>query len=228
MRRPPNFLSPARKRPWSAVLASVIITGSLAVVPATAQNAQLRVVVVDGTQATNNTETGNMADVVVQVQDANQMPVSGASVSFVYPPSGPSGVFSNGQRTLTMTTGQDGHATASGVQPEGGPGQLQIRVSASYQGQTATAVVNQTNISVPVPRSATPTNSGANQSSASQSGQRSGMSRKKRIWIAVAIAAGAAAGGIATALASGGGGGSSTPGTPTIVLTPGTPTVGGP
>ncbi len=225
MRRPPNFLSPAQKRPpltgWTAIWAAMILTGGLAALPATAQNAQLRVVVVDGTQATNNIENGRMADVVVQVQDANRMPVAGASVSFVYPPSGPSGVFPNGERARTVTTGADGHATASGVSPEGGPGQFEIRISASYQGQTATAVVNQTNISVPLPQSAKP-------SSASSGGPSSGASRKKKIWIVVAIAAGAAAGGIATALASGGNGGSSTPSTPTIVLTPGTPTVGGP
>ena len=224
----PNLArGPARTPSWVLALTAFTIFLCLAVFPAAAQNAQLRVVVVDGTQATNNIENGRMADVVVQVQDASRMPVSGASVSFVYPPSGASGVFANGQRTLTVTTGQDGRAAVSGVSPEGGPGQLQIRIAASYQGQTATAVVNQTNISVPVPQSASPSDSSsATQSSASQGQQRSGASRKKKIWIAVVIAAGVAAGSIAAA--SGGGSSGSTSQAPTIVLTPGTPTVGGP
>ena len=202
-----------------------------------AQQPQLRVVIVEGEDALNNTQTGANRDVTVEVRGPDQMPVSGATVTFVLPDNGASGTFPNGQRTLMVDTNNQGRATASGIRSNNVAGPLQIRVSAVYMGIVATAVVRQTNVSVavaapkpaaqPAPQTAkdtAATRPSPAATSAPPAPARQGMSKTSKLVLVLAIVGGAAAGGIAV----GAGGGSSSGGSSggPITITSGTPTVG--
>jgi len=171
---------------------------------AAAQDEKLKVVVIEGQDAINNVHQPLPRDPVVEVQDGSGAPVQGASVTFFLPGTGPGGVFGNGTNTLTVTTDRTGRAVARGIHLNQQTGRFEIRVIASYQGQTATAFIAQTSVA---------------------GISTSGGGGSKKIWIILALGAAAAAGG-AIAATHGGSGGSSS--NAPIVITPGTPTVGGP
>ena len=168
-----------------------------------AQDSGLKIAVIEGQDAINNVNQSIAREPVVRVTSDSGAPVEGASVTFVLPSVGPGGSFPNGANALTVTTDRDGRAVARGIRFHR-VGRFQLRVNASYRGQNATAFVDETNISG---------------TSSSHTGPSS------KVWIILAVAAGAAAGGILAATHSGGS--SSSSNTP-IVITPGTPTVGGP
>lgn len=167
-----------------------------------AQEARLRIDVLEGQDAVNNVNQPIAREPAVRVLDAAGKSVEGATVVFALPSVGVGGIFPNGTNTLTVTTDRDGRAVARGIRFRQ-TGKFQIRVSASYQGQTASILIDQTNIS----------------------GVSSSKGPSSKVWIIVAVAAGAAAGGIFAATH---GGGSSSSSSAPIVITPGTPTVGGP
>jgi len=166
------------------------------------------------------------------------MPVMGAEVTFILPDQGPSGTFPSGMRSLVATTDAQGQAIARGVRPNNQTGPMQIRVAATYLGQTATAVITQTNVTMPVPETPKPAPVPPKEAPPPQSAKVAapdapapqpgrGMSKGVKVLLVLAIAAGAAAGAVlATRDSDSNGPGS--PGTPPIVITPGTPTVGGP
>ena len=207
-----------------------------------AQQPQLRVVIVEGEDALNNTLAAANRDVTVEVRGPDQMPVSGATVTFVLPDSGASGTFPNGQRTSMADTNNQGRATASGIRANNIAGPMQIRVSASYLGNIATAVVRQTNVAVavtepPKPTAAKPappkeTSTAATRPSpagtTTPAPKKPGMSKTAKLVLVLAIAGGAAAGGIAVGGKSSSSSTPGTPGTSPIGITPGTPTVGAP
>jgi hypothetical protein len=173
-----------------------------------AQNPKLQVVIIEGQGAINNIKQKTNVEPVVEVQDENRKPVPGAAVVFFLPSQGPGGMFANGSRTLTATTDHDGRAIARGIQFTQ-TGQFEIRVTASYQGETASAVITQNNI-------------------AGISASGGGRSISTKAIIIVALIAGGIAGGILAAEHAGGGSSSSSGGPAPIVITAGTPTVGGP
>jgi hypothetical protein len=173
--------------------------------PAFAQE-QLRILIVEGDGTINNIKQRVNVEPVVEVRDATNKLVEGAAVVFFLPSQGPSGTFSNGTKTLTTSTDRDGRASARGIHPNNQTGKFDIRVTASYQGQTASATITQTNISGSSP------GGGA-------------MSVGTKAWIILAICGGAVAGAVIAATHKSS---SSSSGTPTIVITPGTPTVGAP
>jgi hypothetical protein len=107
---------------------------------------KLNIVIVEGEGAINNIRQRVAREPIVQVEDENRRPVAGAIVTFFLPNQGPSGVFPDGSRTLTVTTDSQGQAVARGIQPNNIQGKFEIRVSASSAGQTATAVIAQTNL----------------------------------------------------------------------------------
>ncbi len=171
----------------------------------TAQQPGLRIAIVEGDGAINNINQKITVVPVVEVRDESGQPVEGAAVVFFLPTQGPGGTFANGTNTLNATTDRQGRAIANGIRLNRQTGKFDIRVTASQGGQTASATITQTNVS-----------------GVSSSG--SGGSSKK-IWILLAVAGAAAGIGVLVALHHG----SSTPsGPPPIVITPGTPTVGGP
>ena len=168
----------------------------------------LSITIVEGEGAINNVRQRVNREPIVQVEDNNRRPVAGAVVVFLLPDSGASGTFTDGSRMLMTVTDNQGRASARGIRPNAQSGPMVIRVTASFQGLTASSVITQTNAA------ATAAASGA------------GLSTAAKWAIILGIAGGAAVAGIVVATH-----GSSTPGTttpPPIVITPGTPTVGGP
>ena len=168
---------------------------------------QLRIVVLEGERAINNTSQRRARDPVVQVFDQSNMPVNGTVVTFLLPDTGPGGEFPGGVQNLAIVTDSKGRALGRGLVPNRSPGEFQIRVVASYQGQMSSAVIHQTN--------------------AEQAGAQQGGFPKKFLIIGGLV--GAAAAGAALALAGHGGSAGSTPATTPaqgpggIVIVPGTP-----
>jgi hypothetical protein len=199
---------------WLSIALCCAIYSQLPLPNASAQSlpSRIDIVVIEGEGAINNVHQRVARDPVVRVEDENHRPVVGAAVVFTLPVSGPSGEFSNGTKTITVVTDDEGTAVAHGLKINETPGKLQIYVTASYRGLRARGLINQTL-------------QGGSAAAASH-----GISGK---WIAILAAVGAAAAGGAIAATHGGSGTStSTPVTPSgptpIGITPGTPTLSPP
>ncbi len=80
----------------------------------------------------------------VEVLDYLGNPVEGAEAVFLAPESGPGGVFANGTNRFTTRSDPRGQAVAD-FTPNTLPGGFVIRVEVTYQGQKATAAIRQTN-----------------------------------------------------------------------------------
>lgn len=170
----------------------------------------LNLVVIEGDGAINNVRQRTAREPIVQVEDQNHKPVAGAVVTFTLPSRGASGVFANGQQTVTITADEQGRAVARGLRPNTVKGQMQIRVNASFQGQTASTVITQTNAVVGAVAGA----AGA------------GIISGKLIAVLAVVGAAAAGGGIYAATHNGGG--SNAPVNPPTTISPGGGTVGPP
>jgi hypothetical protein len=136
--------------------------------------------VVEGDNAINSIRLKRGHDLVVQVLDSAGKPLPNATVSFLLPATGASGVFGSSGPSLTVQTDARGMAAARGFVPNRIEGPFQIRVTASAHGDSATATIPQTNAEPAVKSS-----------------------RSK--WIAIAAVAGGAAVGGAVFAARGGG-----------------------
>lgn len=162
---------------------------------------------VEGQGAINNITRGTAFDPIVEVLDAQGMPVKDASVSFTLPTVGPSGAFPDGSKVLIARTDENGRAIARGMRPNRLAGRFEIRITATHQGQSATAVLTQTN--------------------AAPASTERGSGRK---WAILAGVIGGAA--IAGVVAASGGSSSSpaatTPQPPAGTVTPGAPGFGAP
>lgn len=191
------------------VLLVLLVLLNLFRVPAWAQAVTgLSITIVEGEGAINNVRQRVNREPIVQVEDQNHKPVAGAVVVFLLPDSGASGTFPGGSKMLMVVTDNQGRAAARGIRPNNQSGPLQIRVTASFQGLTASSVITQTNLA----------------GSAAAAG--TGLSVGAKWAIILGIAGGAAAAGAVIATHSGG---SSNPApSPPIVISPGTPSVGGP
>ncbi len=132
----------------SAGISEVIQVASLS--PLAAQAAQnaigtaLNIIVVEGEGAINNVRERVAREAIVRVEDENHRPVSGASVSFLLPDSGPSGTFADGSRLFSAFTDQQGQAVVR-FQPNDQTGPFRIKVDASSQGRSNTAYIGETN-----------------------------------------------------------------------------------
>lgn len=166
--------------------AAFILAGLLLVSPRLAQTQPpppgLQIVVVEGAGAINNIRQHRAKDPVIQVTDETGAPVKDASVTFLLPATGPSGVFGASGRTLTVLTDEKGQATARELVPNQVAGKFEIHVVASYHEQTARALITQTN--------ATPAEAAG------------GGSSKK--FVLIALIGGAVAGGAFAAMGHGG------------------------
>jgi hypothetical protein len=196
-----------RPTPHHSIFLIFLVILNLLGIPGWSQQAPagLQIVIVEGEGALNNIKQRVNRDPIVQVEDENHKPIAGAAVVFILPNQGPGGTFANGTSTLTTTTDAQGQAVARGIRFNNQVGNMQMRVTASFGGQTATAVITQTNLI-----------------GASSGGGAGGSGVK---WLIIAGVAGAVAAGVIIATR---GSGSSTPPTPTVTITPGTPTVGAP
>ena len=109
------------------------------------ENAGLRLEVVEGDGAINNVHLHRAHDAIVKVTGSGGEAVSGATVTFHLPVSGPSAVFPDGALNLTVESDARGLAAARGLRPNSLPGPFQIRVSVSLRGSTAESTLRQTN-----------------------------------------------------------------------------------
>lgn len=149
--------------------------------------------------------------VTVQVTDETGKPVDRASVIFRLPDDGPTGIFSSGNRTETVTTGVDGRAAVWGMQWNRVTGPFEVHITAA-KGQARAGTV----CGISLVNGLT--------SSASVRDNTHRRSHRK-LWIGVGIAAGAFVG-LASAASRGTPGPASTGsvatppqiGTPTIIL----------
>ena len=189
--------------PWRQLVGWIV---SFALISAQEVQPRLNIVIVEGEGAVNNIRQRMAREPIVQVEDENRKPVGGALVTFTLANRGAGGVFSNGSQSLTVTTDNAGRAVASGIKPNNVNGKFEIRVRATRNGQTAVATITQINQFAAAP-----------------------LITAKSITllsIAVAIVAGVAIG------VTRGGNSPSVPPTavitPPTIITPGTPTVGGP
>lgn len=201
-------LPPGTATPLAPGTAALIQPGTAA--PPQDDAPKLRIVIVEGEGAINNVRQRVNREPIVQVEDENRKPIAGAAVVFFLPSQGPGGIFLNGSRSFTTITDAQGRAVMRGFRPNNLQGKFEIRVTASKNGQTASTNIHQTSAS-----------SGAG------SGSSAGMSAGTKWAIVIAVVAAGAVGG-AVAVTRGGSGSSTPAAIPATVLTPGTPSVGGP
>lgn len=193
----------------SVMRAAVWVAGLCCLIsPSPAQQpSDLSVAIVEGQGAMLNVRAALTRDLVVRVEGAGGQPVAGASVAFTLPSQGASGEFLGGQKSLIVTTGADGRATARGLKPNRIAGKYEIRVTASQQGRTASANITVFNMEV-----------------------KSAKSGSNTKWIVLLVAAGGAgaAGAILGTRNSSPSRPTTPPAPPTVTISVGTGTVGAP
>jgi hypothetical protein len=115
--------------------------------PAAAETIRsLRIIALAGRDGENDLQTKVMSPLVVQVLDANDRPVEGASVVFRFPPSGPSASFTDGQLTRTVVTNPGGQARATGWTANQEVGPFAVFVTASRGNEQGTLSIPMTNV----------------------------------------------------------------------------------
>lgn len=106
-----------------------------------------RILVIEGEGSINNIRQPVNRGAVVLVEDENKNPLAGVAVTFYLPSEGPSGLFPDGGRTLTVFTDEKGLAASRGIRFNNLVGLMKMRVTASLFSQSANAMVTQTNVS---------------------------------------------------------------------------------
>jgi hypothetical protein len=193
-----------------------VILAALLALPASPAGAQegsvslLNIVVVEGEGAINNIRQRTAREPIVQVEDQNRKPVAGAAVTFTLPSRGAGGAFSNGARSVTVLTDEQGRAAAKGLRPNNVKGKFEIRVNASKEAQRGSTVISQTNVV------------GAAAAAAA------GVGISVKVLLALTAVAGAAVAGGVVAATRGGSGSSGAGGATATTISPGAGTVGPP
>jgi len=177
----------------------------------------LSIVIVEGEGAVNNVRQRTAREPIVRIEDQNRKPVAGATVVFLLPNDGASGVFPGGEKMITVQTDAAGRAQARGLQPNTVTGEFTIRVTASHRGISSTAMINQSNAIA-----------GAAAGAAAGGAAAAGISTAKIVGIIAVIGAAVAGGTYAATRSDSGPGGPSTPPRPTTGVSVGTPSVGAP
>jgi hypothetical protein len=147
------------------------------------------ITVIEGEGAVNNIHQQVNRAATVIVEDENKTPLSGVAVTFFLPNDGPSGLFPNGSRVLTVFTDDKGIAQSRPIHFNPLVGIMPIRVSASLFAQNVNATITQTNVGTgqairsyvsPITRNQEP---------------HSGFHVSKKVWVgALVVGAGVAAG----------------------------------
>jgi hypothetical protein len=165
------------------------------------QQAGLKLVVVRGGGTENVINEVPPEPFAVRVADATDRPVSGATVVFTAPSTGPGGTFPTGASFSTITD-EEGRALGLLYRPNSLEGSYTIQVRAEFLGQSVMTTIRQSNVLV----------------------KKSKTSSKRKFVIAAVAGAGAA---IAAGALSGGGSSAAAvrPATPTISF--GNSSVGG-
>ena len=172
----------------------------------------LKVTALAGNKAMNDLERGLMTPLVVQVLDQNDRPVEGAEVVFRFPLNGPGATFRGGNTSQTVRTNGQGQAAAMNWTANNQVGTFEVHVTAAYGNQLGETTVSMSNVTRIVDEG---------------KGGRKQAKWYSSKWVKIALIAGGAATVAGIVLATRGGGSSAT-NSPTITITPGSPTVGGP
>jgi hypothetical protein len=172
----------------------------------------LKVVALAGNGETNDLERKVMAPLVVEVLDLQDRPIEGAEVVFRFPLRGPTAIFADQKTGKTVRTNGQGEAAATGWMANNEVGSFQVHVTATYGNQMGEATISMSNAER-VPEAVL-----------NRTGQRKSLWSSK--WFKIGLIAGGAGLAAGIVLATRGGGGSAS--TPTITVSPGSPSVGGP
>jgi len=172
----------------------------------------LKVVALAGNGETNDLERKVMAPLVVEVLDLQDRPIEGAEVVFRFPLRGPTAVFAGQKSAKTVRTNGQGEAAATGWMANNEVGSFQVHATATYGNQIGETTISMSNVER-VPDAVL-----------NRIGQRKRLWSSK--WFKIGLIAGGAGLAAGIVLATRGGGGSAS--TPTITVSPGSPSVGGP
>lgn len=188
----------------------------------------LDLTVVEGEGGTNIIGKKSSAKPLVEVRDEKNELLEGAVVTFMAPADGPSVVFNNGLRTVTVMTDADGRARAPGWRAVNS-GPFNLQVSATFRGQMVSTVISETNFDSAADargEELPPGTPSRKRGPATNKGTGGGLSHTT---LAIIIGAGAAAAvGIGVGLGGHKGSSSSTSSTSATIGGPGTATVGAP
>ncbi len=187
----------------------------------------LDITIVEGEGASNIVGKKGSLKPIVEVRDEKNQVVEGAVVTFIAPPDGPSMVFSNALRTVTVMTDSQGHARTPAFRAVNS-GPFRLQVTASFRGQMVSTSISETNFdSAAAARSGqVPSSTGtADHPAANTKSGGGGLSATT--WLIILGACGGAAVGIALGLGHKSSS-SSTTSTSATVGSPGSVTVGAP
>ena len=109
------------------------------------RTAALHLEVIEGDGALNSIRLHRAHDVAVRVTSAGGEPLSGVTVTFALPDSGPSAAFPDGGVRSVVQTDDQGRAAARGLRPNSIAGQFEIHVAASSRGSEGIATIVQMN-----------------------------------------------------------------------------------
>ena len=163
----------------------------------------LKVVPLAGNGETNDLDRRIMAPLVVQVRDQDDRPVDGADVVFRFPPSGPGAVFAGQKYSLKVRSNDDGQAAAVGWAANKETGSFEVHVTATYGEQIGESTLTMINVT-----------------DATRVVKKPKHWYSSR-WVKLGLLAGAAGAAAGIVLATRGS-------TPTVTISPGSPTIGGP
>jgi hypothetical protein len=173
----------------------------------------LKVLPLAGKDELNDLERKVMAPLVVEVVDQNDRPVEGAEVVFRFPLNGPGALFQSGKTSQTVRTNGQGQAAAMNWMANGQVGRFEVHIAASYGNQVGEVTFSMSNVAKVDQKRA--------------KGEKHG-GWFSPTWVKVAVIGGAVAIGVGVFLATRGGGHTSTSTSPTVTISPGSPSVGGP
>ena len=105
---------------------------------------KIKILVLEGQNATNSLRSKTAISPVVQVLDSLEQPVEGATVTFEVAPTGPGGLFGTAPLATTRTD-YTGQATAA-FTPNNTPGTFSIKVKATIGDQSAEIGIRQTRV----------------------------------------------------------------------------------
>jgi hypothetical protein len=112
---------------------------------AEAQDTGVKIQILEGDGAINSIRLHRAKEPVIRVMDASGEPVVGATVTFLLPATGPSGIFGDKGLSLTVQTDSRGMAMGRNLRPNAIAGQFRIRATMSWHGMPASASLSQTN-----------------------------------------------------------------------------------
>jgi hypothetical protein len=175
----------------------------------------LKLIPLAGKDEMNDLERHVMAPLVVEVLDQDDRPVEGAEVVFRFPLNGPGATFANQKTSQTSRTNAQGEAAAAGWTANSEVGKFQVHATATYGNQMGETTFSMSNVTRIV------------------ESDKKNRKHQTKWWTTrkfkIAVIAGGAALVAGIVLAKEVGGGSSKASTtPTVTITPGSPSVGGP